>query len=187
MEPDRATVTEILHSWRDGDETAFDRLLPIVYAELRSLAAAYLRSERPDHTLQATALVHEAYLRLASAELPWEDRAHFFAVAARTMRRILVDHAREKAAIKRGAGWIRTTLDEGIVVSSVPALELIHLDRAMTELAEQDGRAAKAAELHYFGGLSYEDTAKALSISEATVHRDLRLARAWIQRALATS
>ena len=124
MEPDRSSVTEILRSWREGDPAAVDQLFPIVYGELRSLAAAYMRSERPEHTLQATALVHEAYVRLTSADLPWEDRAHFFAVAARTMRRILVDHARERAAVKRGAEWVRTTLDEGIVVSATPALGL---------------------------------------------------------------
>jgi len=184
MEPDRPSVTQILISWRNGDGSAFDRLLPIVYGELRALAAAYMHSERPDHTLQATALVHEAYVRLVSADLPWEDRAHFFAVAARTMRRILVDHARERAAVKRGADWVRTTLDEGILVSATPAMELIHLDQAMTGLAEQDERAARAAELHWFAGLSYEDTAKALQVSPATIHRDLRMAKAWIHRAL---
>lgn len=186
MASDPSSVTEILRSWREGDSSAADRLLPIVYGELRSLAAAYMRAERPDHTLQATALVHEAYLRLAAADLPWEDRAHFFAVAARTMRRILVDHARERATAKRGAAWVRTTLDEGVVVSAAPPLELVHLDQAMSELAGQDERAARAAELHWFGGLSYEDTAKVLHVSPATVHRDIRVAKAWIHRALSS-
>ena len=183
--PSDAAVTEILRAWREGDESAFDRLFSVVHEELRGLARAYMRHERPDHTLQATALVHEAYARLVGVELPLRDRQHFFAVAARTMRRILVDHAREHAAAKRGGGWVRTTLDEGLVVSATPALELIELDRAMSALAEQDERAARAAELHYFGGLSYEDTAEVLEVSRPTVQRDLRMARAWIERALA--
>ncbi|NNE43368.1 MAG: RNA polymerase subunit sigma-70 [Gemmatimonadetes bacterium] len=182
--PPPSSVTQILQDYRNGDEAALDRLLPLVYAELRSLADGYMRAERADHTLQATALVHEAYLRLAAGDLPWSDRAHFFAIAARTMRRILVDHARERAAVKRGGQWVRTTLDEGIVLSGAPPLELVRLDEAMAELAEQDDRAAKAAELHWFAGLSYEDTARALEVSPATVHRDLRMARAWIYRAL---
>lgn len=185
MEPRRESVTEILRSWRDGDASAFDRLVPIVYDELRSIAASYMRHERPDHTLQPTALVHDAFLRLASVDLPWQDRAHFFAVAARTMRRVLVDHARERAAVKRGRDWVRTTLDEGVVISSTPALELLDLDRALETLAHQDPRAAQAAELHYFGGLGYDETARALGISRATVHRELRFAKAWMRRALA--
>lgn len=184
MAPDPPSVTEILRSWREGDPAAADRLLAIVYEELRSLAAAYMRAERPDHTLQATALVHEAYMRLADADLPWTDRAHFFAVAARTMRRILVDHARARNAEKRGRDWVRTTLEEGLTISATPVLELVEIDRAMERLAAQDARASRAAELHWFGGLTYADTARVLEVSEATIHRDLRLARAWIHRAL---
>jgi RNA polymerase sigma-70 factor (ECF subfamily) len=184
LEPQRSSVTEILSQWRAGDNSAFDRLFPIVYEEMRALAAKYLASERPGHTLQPTALVHEVYLRLAAADLPWEDRAHFFAVAARTMRRILVDHARERGAAKRGGDWVRTTLEEGLTVSGPAPMELTQLDQAMTDLTVQDERAARAAELHWFGGLSYEDTARTIGVSPATVHRDLRMARAWICRAL---
>lgn len=180
----RTTVTQLLQARREGDRDAADTLLTIVYDELRRLAQAYLRSERPDHTLQPTALVHEAYVRLVAADISWEDRAHFFTVAARTMRRVLVDHARERVAVKRGAGWVQTTLDEGIQISATPAIELLRLDAALDELIQQDERAARASELHYFGGLSYEDTARVLEISTATVHRDLRLARAWLHRAL---
>jgi len=185
MESRGTSVTQHLQAWREGDENALDRLMPLIYDELRALADRYLRSERAGHTLQATALVNEAYLRLVGAEVPWEDRAHFFSVAARTMRRILVDHAREKNAQKRGAGWVRTTLNTGVAISPEPALEIIHLDRALDQFAEQDPRAARAAELHYFSGLDLEDTAKVLEVSPATVSRDLRLAKAWLQRALA--
>ncbi|MBD3162024.1 MAG: sigma-70 family RNA polymerase sigma factor [Candidatus Eisenbacteria bacterium] len=179
-------ITRLLRIHREGDRTAIDTLLDLVYDELRGLADSYLRAERPGHTLQPTALVHEAYMRLVGADVPWEDRAHFFAVAARTMRRILVDHARERVAIKRGAGWVRTTLNDGLELTATPAVELLHLDRALQQLAEQDERVARASELHYFGGLSYEETAKVLDVSTATVHRDLRLARAWLHRALAS-
>ncbi|MBD3336198.1 MAG: sigma-70 family RNA polymerase sigma factor [Candidatus Eisenbacteria bacterium] len=188
MQPNgsQVRITQLLRARRDGDRRATDTLLTLVYDELRRLADAYLRSERPGHTLQPTALVHEAYMRLVGADIPWEDRAHFFSVAARTMRRILVDHARERVAVKRGAGWVRTTLTDGIELAATPAAEMLQLDSAMEELARQDERAARASELHYFGGLSYEDTAKVLKISTASVHRDLRLARAWLHRALAS-
>ncbi|MCA9754826.1 MAG: sigma-70 family RNA polymerase sigma factor [Candidatus Eisenbacteria bacterium] len=180
----QSTVTQLLRAWRDGDTRADDALLGLVYDELRELARRYLRRESPGQTLQPTALVHEAYLRLVGADVPWVDRSHFFSVAARTMRRVLVDRAREKAAVKRGAGWVRTTLEEGIEIGAVPALELLKLDAALAELEAQDARVARASELHYFGGLSYEDTAKVLDVSAATVHRDLRFARVWLHRAL---
>lgn len=178
-------VTRLLRAWREGDEQALDSLLPLVYEELRAIAAASFRGERAGHTLQPTALVHEAYLRLASAQVDWNDRVHFFAIAARTMRRLLVDHAREQGAARRGGGWIQTTLDTGLDLAGGPPLEILELDQALDRFARQDARAAGAVELHYFGGLSHEETASVLGVSPATVDRDLRLARAWLRRALA--
>ncbi len=178
------SVTMLLRSWREGDPAALDDLLPLVYQELRVIAARSFRGERPDHTLQPTALVHEVFLRLVASDVSWNDRAHFFAIAARLMRRVLVDHARSHGAAKRGGGWVRTTLDEGIALAGAPPQEMLDLDRALVRLAEQDPRAAQAAELHYFGGMSHEETAEVLGVSPATVDRDLRLARAWLQRAL---
>lgn len=177
-------VTNLLRAWRKGDRQALDDLLPLVYQELRSLALRSFRAERRDHTLQPTALVHEAFLRLVSSNVEWTDRAHFFAIAARTMRRVLVDHAREHGAAKRGGGWLRTTLEDGPEIAGTPSVDFIDLDRALERLAVQDPRAAQGAELHYFGGLSHEETAQVLQISPATVDRDLRLARAWLRREL---
>lgn len=178
-------VTRLLRAWREGNERALDSLLPLVYEELRAIASASFRGERAGHTLQPTALVHEAYVRLAAADVDWNDRAHFFAIAARTMRRLLVDHAREHGAAKRGGDWIRTTLATGLDLAGGPPLEILELDEALDRFARQDARAASAVELHYFGGLSHEETAGVLGISPATVDRDLRLARAWLRRALA--
>lgn len=179
------SVTELLHAWRDGDEDAVDALTASVYDELRRLAGARMRSERAGHTLQPTELVHEAFLRLMSSDVEWADRAHFFAIAARTMRRLLVDHARERGAAKRGGGWIQTTLNTGLDITGGPPLEILDLDQALDRFARQDARAASAVELHYFGGLSHEETASVLKVSPATVDRDLRLARAWLRRDLA--
>jgi RNA polymerase sigma factor (TIGR02999 family) len=178
-------VTRLLHAWREGNERALDSLLPLVYEELRAIASASFRGERAGHTLQPTALVHEAYVRLASADIDWNDRAHFFAIAARTMRRLLVDHAREHGAAKRGGDWLQATLDTGLDLAGGPPLEILDLDRALDRFARQDARAASAVELHYFGGLSHEETASVLDVSPATIDRDLRLARAWLRRALA--
>ena len=177
-------VTRLLHAWRAGDEHALDSLLPIVYEELRVIASASFRGERAGHTLQPTALVHEAYLRLAGADVDWNDRAHFYAIAARTMRRLLVDHARRQGAARRGGDWIRTTLEAGLDLAGGPPLEILDLDRALDRFARQDPRAAQAVELHYFGGLTHEETACVLQVSPATVDRDLRLARAWLRRSL---
>ncbi len=174
----------LLRAWRGGDAKALDGLLPLVYQELRALAVRYFRGERPGHTLQPTALIHEAFLRLVGSDVAWNDRAHFFAIAARTMRRVLVDHAREHGAAKRGGGWARTTLDDGLAFDGAPPIEFLDLDRAFGRLAAQDPRAARAAELHYFGGLSHEDAAGVLDVSAATVDRDLRFARAWLRREL---
>lgn len=178
--PDSLAVTALLSSWRAGDEAARDRLIPLLYGELHRLAERSLRGERRDHTLQPTALVNEAYLRLVGAEVPWEDRAHFLAVAARVMRRILVDHARARGREKRGAGRAQVTLDEAVAPTPEPDVDILALDEALDRLASHDERKARAIELHYFAGLRYDEVARVLEISAATVDRDLRLAKAWL-------
>lgn len=176
-------VSRLLDAWRGGEEAALERLMPLVYDELHALAHRQLRAEHPGHTLQTTALLHEAYLRLVGADVPWEGRVHFFAVAARAMRRVLVDHARALRRDKRGGGVAPVTLDESLQGAAVP--DMIGLDEALERLAALDERKARAIELHYFAGLEYEEIATVLAISPATVHRDLRMARAWLQRELA--
>jgi RNA polymerase sigma factor (TIGR02999 family) len=179
------TVTQLLQEWRDGRREALDRLVPLVYDELRRRAGARLREERPGHTLAPTALVHEAYLRLVGADVDWQDRVHFFAVAARLMRQILVDHARTRNRVKRGSGARPVTLDEAVAVTPAAASPaLVDLDDALADLARQDERKARVLELHLFAGLTYEEIGTALSLSPATVHRELRLARAWLEREL---
>lgn len=178
---DPRDVSGLLKAWRDGEDAALDRLMPLVYDELHALAHRHLQGERDGHTLQTTALLHEAYLRLMGADVPWEGRVHFFAVAARAMRRVLVDHARGVKREKRGGGAAPVTLDEN-VSSGAPGADLLELNDALERLAEIDERKARAIELHYFAGLDYEEIAHALGISPATVHRDLRMARAWLQR-----
>ncbi len=177
-------VTRLLVSWRDGDAEARDVLLSHVYSDLHRVAERHLRGERADHTLQATALIHEAFIRLVDADVQWNGRAHFFAVAARAMRRILVDHARSKQRDKRGGGSARVTLDEALLVAPERPSDLLSLDDALTRLEAFDARKASAVELHYFGGLSYEETAQVLGISPATVDRDLRMAKAWLYEQL---
>lgn len=184
---DHSSVTALLLDWRGGNRAALDNLIPLVYNELRLIAARQLRSERPDHSLPATALVHEAYERLVNAEISWQDRAHFFAVVARTMRRVLVDHARAQHREKRGAGAVRVTLDEHIAVDAANPDDVLALDRALDALAAVDARKAEVVQLHFFGGLTYDQIAEALQISAATVDRDLRMARAWLFRALSDS
>jgi RNA polymerase sigma factor (TIGR02999 family) len=182
-----ASVTVLLRKWRSGDAIAFDELMPIVYAELHRLAANYLRSERPNHTFRPTDLVSEAYLRLADATPPdLNDRVHFFAIAARNMRQILVDHARKRCAAKRGGGVKAIELDDAVAATDRPA-ELVALDDALVALAAFDERKARAVELHYFGGLSHEEIAKVLEIHVNTVARDLRVAEAWIHRQISES
>lgn len=175
-------VTGLLHAWRDGDQRALDDLLPLVYAELRRLAASYLRRERSDHTLEATALVHEAYLRLVDKTRPrWHDRVHFYAVAAQLMRRLLVDHARAFRAVKRGGSGIRVPLeDETAIFSPDRAAELLALDTALHQLAELDPRKARILELRFFGGLTLAETAQVLEVSTATVVNESRMARAFL-------
>lgn len=182
--PDSTVVSRLLLAWREGDASARDQLLSHVYDELHRLAQGRLRSEDPGHTLQATALIHEAFLRLVDADVQWTSRAHFFAIAARVMRRILVDHAKARDRVKRGGGADRITLEECIAVSPEPPADLVALDEALNRLAELDERKAKVVELHFFGGLSYEETAESLGISPATVDRDLRFAKAWLYREL---
>jgi RNA polymerase sigma factor (TIGR02999 family) len=178
-------VTRLLSAWRAGDARALDRLTPLVYDELRELARRYMRRERPNHTLQATAVVHEAFVRLVGMNVPWQDRGHFYAVAARLMRRILVDHAKARHRVKRGGPVTVVSVDvykeDTDHVPATPGqIDVLEIDEALERLALQDERLANAVELHYFGGMTYTETAKALGISEATVHRDLRLAKAWI-------
>jgi len=179
------SVTRLLREWRRGRSAALEELMPLVYDELRRLAKGYLRSERKGHTLQGTALVNEAYVRLVDMDVSWQDRAHFFAVAARLMRRMLVDHARSRGRDKRGGGEGAITLDEPFVAAPERAPELLRLDDAMQRLARLDPRKSQVVELHFFGGMTYEETAEALGISPATVHRELRLAKAWLHHEMA--
>jgi RNA polymerase sigma factor (TIGR02999 family) len=178
-------ITKLLIAWRGGDATAMDQLMPLVYEQLRVLAARYMRNERADHTLRATALVHEAYLKLLTTEMPYEDRIHFLAVVAITMRRILVDRARSFRSSKRGGSGERIALED-VMLSSQPAgVDVLDLDGALTRLGQQDERKARLIELTYFGGLNAEEAASVLKISTATVNRDLKLARAWLQHEMA--
>jgi RNA polymerase sigma factor (TIGR02999 family) len=177
-------VTRLLQAWRDGDEVARDRLIPLVYAELRRRAAGHLRRERRGHSLRPTDLVHETYLRLCAQNPAWQNRDQLFGVASRLMRRILVDHARARAAAKRGG--IRVTLVDDLAASTPPSAEpdLLDLDSALDELAALDERQAHLVELRFFGGLSIEESARMLEISVATANRDWVTAKAWLFRRL---
>ena len=182
---DSGEVTVLLAQWRQGDEGALARLIPIVYDELRSLAAHYMRDEPSGHTLQTTALVHEAYLKLTGErERDWESRAHFFGVAAQIMRNLLVDHARAQRAGKRGGACQHVVLDEAPTLAAPDAEELLALDEAMTRLSKVDPRAGRVVELRYFVGLSVEEAAAVMGVSEKTVKRDWNLAKAWLQAEL---
>ena len=181
---EREAVTQLLKKLSGGDKEAFDRLIPLVYDQLRRLASRSLRAERPDHTLRATALVHEAYLRLGDAGGEWQDRVHFYAVAARVMRSILVDHAKAKKRQKRGGGAEHVAFDEAVMVGPDSTAGLAELDESLQRLEAHDARKSKVVELLFFGGLTYDETAAALGISEATVHRDLKMAKAWLHRDL---
>lgn len=177
------TVSQLLVQWGRGDDEARKALIPLVYNELRRLARHYLWHERPDHTLESAALVHEAYLRLVDQEAPqWQNRAHFFGVAAHMMRHILVDHARRRRAAKRGAGAPRLALDRGVAPAQDREVDLVLLDEALKKLAKLDAQQGRLIELRFFGGLSIEDTAVVLGISPATVKREWATARAWLHR-----
>ncbi len=184
--PQKNEVTRLLLGWRHGEKAALDHLMPLVYRELRKLASGYLRSERHDHTLQPTALIHEAYLRLVDQKMPeWQSRAHFFGVAARLMRQILVDHARNRRASRRGGDQHKLSLEDSPqVFSHAQTEELLAFDEALSKLAALDERKSRVVEMRSFGGLSVEETAEALGISAPTVKRDMRLATAWLRREL---
>ncbi len=187
MSADRQDVTNLLQQWRGGNHEALDQLMPIVYDELRRLAGRCLQSERPGHTLRATALVHEAYIRLMDADVGWQDRAHFYAVAARVVRRILVEYARSHSRQKRGGGEEVIPLDEAVIVGPEAASTVLELDEALQRLAALDERKSDIIQLLFFGGLTYDEAAAALDISPATVHRELKLAKAWLHRELTES
>ncbi len=183
-----ARLTQLLHAWQHGDERAADELMPLVYTELRRIAANRLRAERAGHTLQPTVLVHEAWMRLADQRADWQNRGHFFAIAAQAMRRILVDHARRRSTAKRGSTPVNVPVDDvaHLLPSPMPDDRLIALDAALDELARLDARQAKVVELRFFGGLSVEDTATLLDISPTTVKREWATARAWLFDAVRT-
>jgi RNA polymerase sigma factor (TIGR02999 family) len=176
-------VTQLLVDWGNGRKAALDQLMPLVYEELRRLARRFMRKERRDHTLQTSALINEAYLRLVDQEVVgWQNRAHFFAVAAQVMRHILIDHARSYRYDKRGGGAQKVPLDEALTFSAERAAELVALDDALTSLAALDPRKSKVIELRFFGGLNIEETAEVMDLSPTTVQREWRAARAWLQR-----
>ena len=185
MTPSSESITQLLTEWRDGDKTALDRLIPLVYEELRRLAHHYLRRERPGYTLQTTALVNEAYLRLVDHKgMRWQNRAHFYAVAAQAMRRILVDHARSRDAAKRGGGANLIGLDEAATAAQMQAANLLALNEALNQLALIDKRKSRIVELRYFGGMSVEETAEVIGVSPVTVMREWSSAKAWLLRAI---
>ena len=178
-------VTQLLLDWNEGNSDALEKLMPLVYKELRRLAHQYLNKERAGHTLLTTDLVHEAYLRLVDQRrVHWQNRAHFFGIAAKLMRRILVDHARGKKRVKRGAGARRVSLDEAATVSRESKVDILALNQALTRLAEIDQRKARVVELRFFGGLEVEEAAEFLGLSPITVLRDWKMAKAWLHRAL---
>ena len=182
-----AEVTALLLAWGHGDDVAFDRLVPMVHAELRRIARRHMGHERVGHTLQPTALVNEAYLKLIDArQVKWQDRAHFFAMSSRLMRQVLVDWARARGYQKRGAGAHNVTLDEGRVGAIEQPADVIALDEALKALEQIDPRKSQVVELRFFGGLSIEETAEVLSVSPGTVMRDWTLAKAWLRRAISS-
>jgi len=179
-------ITGLLKAWAGGDRVALDRLAPLVYAELRRMARRYMAKERPDNSMQATALVNEAFVRLVEVEnIRWQDRAHFFAVSAQMMRRILVDAARMRGSEKRGGAIVKVDLNESVDAMPDRGSQLVALDEALDALAQLDPRKAKVVEMRFFGGLSVEETAEVLKISPQSVMRDWKLARAWLMREMA--
>jgi RNA polymerase sigma factor (TIGR02999 family) len=186
--PSRSDATELLAAWSNGDESAFDQLVPLVHQELHALARRYMRRERSDHTLQATALVNEAYIRLIDVNrVQWQNRTHFLAVAAQTMRRILVEFARQRRRQKRGGDALRVTMDDGMEIAEDNSADLVALSDALTALATFDPRMSQAVELRFFGGLTVQETAEVLHVSPETVMRDWKTAKAWLLRELSRS
>jgi RNA polymerase sigma factor (TIGR02999 family) len=184
----RSDATDLLLAWSNGDDSAFDQLVPLVYQELRALAQRYMRHERPDHTLQTTALVNEAYVRLIDVNrIQWQNRAHFLAVAAQTMRRILVEFARHRRRQKRGGDFVRVTIDDAIEIAQDKEADLVALSDALSALATLDPRMSQAVELRFFGGLTVQETADVLKVSPETVMRDWKTAKAWLLRELSRS
>jgi RNA polymerase sigma-70 factor (ECF subfamily) len=179
-------VTRLLKEWANGGQSALDALTPLVYGELRRLAASFLRYETPGHTLQPTALVHESFLRLVGNKPDCENRAQFYGMAAHLMRQILIDHARSRQAVKRGRNFVHLSLDEELVVSHGREADLVALDDALERLAADYPRAARVVEMRFFGGLSVDESAEALNVSEVTVRRDWQFAKAWLLRELST-
>ena len=176
-------VTQLLAAWGNGDQSALDKLFPLVHAELRGIARRQMSHERPDHTLQATALINEAYLKLAGQQgFEWQNRAHFFAVCSQVMRHILIDHARAHARDKRGGGAIQVSLDEAALINGQPPEHFLALDEALRKLEQVDPQKGKLVELRYFGGLSVDETAEVLNISPRTVRREWRRSKAWLYR-----
>jgi len=187
MTPSPGEVTQLLVDWSNGNRAALDRLTPLVYEELHRLAHRHMRLERPNHTLQTSALVNEAYVRLVDQRnLHWKNRAHFFSIASKLMRRVLVDLARAHHRTKRGSGALAVSLDEAAIVSRERAAELVALDDALTSLAEIDPRKSQVVELRFFGGMSVEEAAEALGVSPITVKRDWSTAKAWLYRAISS-
>ncbi|MCG8461479.1 MAG: sigma-70 family RNA polymerase sigma factor [Holophagales bacterium] len=184
--PARGGVTQLLERWRRGDQEAFERLIPLVYDELRLVARGQLAAERPDHTLQPTALVHEAYFRMVGRDHPqWKSRSHFFAVSALVMRRVLIDHARGQNRLRRGSDQVRVDLADDQIESPAPHARLLALDEALDRLEREDPRKAQVVQLRFFGGLTLDEVAEVLQIAQVTVVRDWRMARAWLLRELA--
>ena len=184
MEENLQHITQLLNQWSDGDAEVLDDLMPLVYKELRRQAAGYLRRERADHTLQPTALINEVYLKLIDQrDVKWQNRAHFFAISAQAMRRILVDYARERKREKRGGAAENLPLDEALtIVSQEKSVDLVALDEALNKLAKFDERQAKVVELRYFSGLSIDETAEVLNVSNVTIRRDWTMAKAWLHQ-----
>ena len=183
MTPSSSNVTQMLHDWSHGDREVLDKLVPVVFEELRRQAARYLKRERPGHTLQTTALIHEAYIRLIDQKnVHWQNRAHFYAISAKLMRRILVDHARSRQAAKRGGSDIKLPLEEAMNASEGREVDLVALDEALERLAAIDPQQSRVVELKFFSGMSVEETAEVLGVSTRTVKRDWNVAKAWLRR-----
>ena len=180
----RQDITRLLGRWQEGDKAALEDLSPFIYEELRKLAASHMRRERPGHTLQATALVHEAYIRLVGVDADFASRSHFYALASRLMRRVLVDYARSAKRAKRGGGALKVTLSESRVEAGGREHGILELDDALNKLAEIDARMARGVELQYFGGLTSTEAAEVLGVSRTTLHNDMTFAKAWLQEAL---